>query len=357
MADKRIVELDGLRGLSALAVVAAHFFGETQHGYRALAAGWIGVDIFFVLSGFLIGTIILNQCGEPGFFKAFYIRRAARIVPIYLAVVIAALAAAAMTQGHVWSDRPYAFPVYATFTTNISYAVWHGGGIWLKPTWTLAVEEQFYLVLPLLILATPRKLLPSLLIALWLSATVLRFWFGVNHEAAAEVLLPCRADLLLAGVLVALLHGKFDLGRYLLAFRLTPIVMLVATSALKFAYGFSAFLFFGPAFLSIAIASFVLAILNGAPEGIRLRNPALCWFGQISYGLYLVHQPISGLLHGVLLNGVPDIGSPAQIGVTLLAVAVSVGVAAASWRWFESPILKRARRFQFETARKLPAAA
>jgi peptidoglycan/LPS O-acetylase OafA/YrhL len=357
MTDRRILELDGLRGLSALAVVAAHFFGESQHGFRALAAGWIGVDIFFVLSGFLIGTIILNRCAQPGFFKSFYIRRAARIVPIYFAVVIFALTAAAMTQGQLWSDRPYPMAVYATFTTNIAYAIWQGGGVWLKPTWTLAVEEQFYLILPALIFVTPRKLLPSLLIALWLSATGLRLWFGIEHQAAAEVLLPCRMDLLLAGVLVALLHGKHDLGRHLRALRLMPIAMLVATFSLKAVFGFPAFLIFGPALLSIAIASFILAILNGAPEGGRLRNPLLCWFGQISYGLYLVHQPISGLLHGVLVNQVPDVGSPAQIAVTLLAVAVSIGVAAASWRWFESPILKRAQNSPTAIGRKLPAAA
>jgi len=357
MIDKRVVELDGLRGLSALAVVVAHFFGETQHGYRSLAAGWIGVDVFFVLSGFLIGSIILSQTGEPGFLKAFYIRRAARIIPIYFAVVFLTLAAVALTQGQLWSDHPYSLPVYMTFTTNIAYAIWQGGGEWLKPTWTLAVEEQFYLILPVLIMITPRKLLPSLLIALWLSATGMRLWFGIGHQEATEVLLPCRMDLLLAGVVVALVHGKINLSRYLPVFRILPIVMLIAIFGLKFLYGFPMFLVFGPALLSIGIASLMLAILGGAPEGVRLRNPVLCWFGRISYGLYLVHQPISGLLHGLLLNGAPDIGSPAQIGVTLLAAAVSIGVAAVSWRWFENPILKRARRFQIDTVRNLPAAA
>jgi peptidoglycan/LPS O-acetylase OafA/YrhL len=84
----------------------------------------------------------------------------------------------------------------------------------------------------------------------------------------------------------------------------------------------------------------MLAVMLGAPEGKRYRSPVLRYFGQISYALYLVHQPISGLLHGVLLDSTPDVGTLPQLGVTVLAFAVSVAVAAASWTWLERPILK-----------------
>jgi hypothetical protein len=81
--DKRIPELDGLRGLAALLVLIAHYFGYVAHGTKALAFDWLGVDLFFVLSGFLIGSIILANHTQPNFFLSFYLRRAARIVPVY----------------------------------------------------------------------------------------------------------------------------------------------------------------------------------------------------------------------------------------------------------------------------------
>jgi peptidoglycan/LPS O-acetylase OafA/YrhL len=105
-------------------------------------------------------------------------------------------------------------------------------------------------------------------------------------------------------------------------------------------------LIFGPTLASVGIAAFLLAILLGAPEGTRYRSPVLRYFGQISYALYLVHQPISGLLHGLLLDGAPDIGTSAQWAVTLLSVLVSIAVAATSWHWLEAPILNWARAYR-----------
>jgi hypothetical protein len=104
---KRIPELDGIRGLAALAVVVAHYFGEVPHGLSALTVAWLGVDVFFVLSGFLIGSIILAQRDAPDFFRIFYLKRCARIVPVYAAVCILTLFAAAATAGHAWSDLPF----------------------------------------------------------------------------------------------------------------------------------------------------------------------------------------------------------------------------------------------------------
>ena len=97
---KRIPELDGLRGVAALAVVVAHYLGEVPHGFAALMIGWYGVDLFFVLSGFLMGSIILNHHTEPRFLTSFYRRRAARIIPIYFVVVCATIGLAALTQGN-----------------------------------------------------------------------------------------------------------------------------------------------------------------------------------------------------------------------------------------------------------------
>jgi peptidoglycan/LPS O-acetylase OafA/YrhL len=343
MPGKRIVELDGVRGMAALVVVVSHFFGEVAHGTRLFSFGWLGVDVFFVLSGFLIGSIILEQHEKPRFLRIFYLKRAARIIPVYAVVCIFALIAAALTAGHVWSDHPYGAGVYGAFGTNIAMSLFGGGGEWLRPTWTLDVEEQFYLIMPILICFTPRKFLPPLLIALWISATAARFALHGTNPLAALSLLPCRMDLLLSGVMIALLNRSFDLSRYLTFLRVAPLIALLVLVALVAISPFTFFLVFGGTLASIAIACFLLAIIHGAPEAARFRSPVLRYFGQISYALYLVHQPISGLLHGLLLNSVPDIGTPAQVGVTLASVAISIGVAAASWKWLESPILSWAQ--------------
>ena len=354
-AQGRIVELDGVRGLAALSVVAAHYFGEAPHGLAALTVGWIGVDVFFVLSGFLIGSIILGQHDRPSFLTTFYRKRFARIVPVYGAVCVMALIAAALTAQHSWSARPFPPGVYAIFGANFAMSLTNSAGdVWLRPTWTLDVEEQFYLLLPLLMCATPRKLLAPLLLAAWGMATLFRLAWDPLHPVAALTLLPCRMDLLLAGVLLALLHRSLDLRRHLLLMRLLPLLALVALVPIHVLFGQAIFTLVSGAILSIGIAGFLGAVVCGAPEGRRFRSPVLRYFGQISYCLYLVHQPVSGLLHGLILDATPDVGSLAAIAVTVLAFAASVGIAAASWKWFEQPIIAWAHRGQLAPT---PAAA
>ena len=352
MQGRRIPELDGIRGVAALSVLVAHYFGEVPHGISALTVAWLGVDVFFVLSGFLIGSIILEQRGSADFFRVFYLRRCARIVPVYAAVCVLTLLAAAATAGHAWSDAPFSPGVYSVFGANLVMSAGDtAGDVWLRPTWTLDVEEQFYLILPLLICVTPRKLLPSLLVGLWGSATILRFALMPSHSMAALVLLPCRMDFLLAGVTLALLYRSVQLSNYLTALRFTPLVAAVALLLLRAGFGATAFAIFGGTIASCGIAGFLGAVVCGAPEAARYRSPMLGYFGGISYCLYLVHQPIAGLLHGVLLDGTPDIGSVAAFAVTLLAMAASIGVAATSWIWLERPILAWAQRYRFAVAR------
>lgn len=341
---KRIPELDGLRGFAALLVVFAHYFGEANGGLEHLQVGWLGVNTFFVLSGFLIGGIILDQKQLPGFFRSFYFRRIARIFPIYFVVFLTVLLLASLTRGHNWSDQPFSASIYATFTTNFAHAIDGLGSVWLRPTWTLAVEEQFYLLLPLLICFTPRKfLLPSLL-ALWALSLAFRVALMDINATAAWELLPGRMDLLLAGVLLAIVYRRRDWSKHLLALRLTWAVCIVAMDLLALSGARDVLLIALGSASSIGIASFMLAAFYGAPEARYVRAAWLRWFGQISYCLYLVHQPINGLLHGLLLDEAASVASFSSLGVTALAFAVSVGISAASWRWFEKPILVWASR-------------
>ena len=239
-----------------------------------------------------------------------------------------------------WTDRPFAAPIYLLVLSNVAMSFWGGGGEWLKPTWTLAVEEQFYLVLPLLIIWVPKRLLMPVLLCLCAIALVFRFAFYEHHPLAALTLLPSRMDLLLGGVVLAYVRQNFELSRYLQLFRMVPLIAMIGLLIVALVSRNYLFQILSPTLASVGFASFMLAVMLGAPEGKRYRSPVLRYFGQISYALYLVHQPISGLLHGVLLDSTPDVGTLPQLGVTVLAFAVSVAVAAASWTWLERPILK-----------------
>ncbi len=160
-----------------------------------------------------------------------------------------------------------------------------------------------------------------------------------------------------ASRVAAYVNRRFAVSSHLTALRVVP---LIAMGALVIALTLSptrAFLIFSPTLVGMAVACFILAVVHGAPEGKRYRSPLLQYFGRISYALYLVHQPISGILHGVLLGSTPDIGTVPQITVTVLSVALSIGVAAVSWEYLEAPILKRAHAYHASLlARKLAAA-
>lgn len=334
---RRLLQLDGLRGLAALTVVVAHYFGETASGLENLKIGWLGVEVFFVLSGFLIGGIIFDEIGQPGFWKSFYVRRTARIVPLYLVTVafICALGVAV---------SPLA---YLTFTHNFAFAAQGMDAVYTHPLWTLAVEEQFYLLLPLVIAFTPKRFILPALIGLFLAAPAFRLGaYALGQPLAANVLLFGRMDMLVAGVIAAWSLRNLDLKPHLTALRAAPIPLLFAASAINFGLGFDAFVVFGQGLIALGVAAFIAAVALGAPEfKAVLSGRVLGFFGAISYGLYLLHQPINWLVHTTVLGVEPDVATAAQIGLTCVSVGLSILAAWVSWKLFESPILSAARDY------------
>lgn len=363
----RVPELDGIRGAAIIAVVVAHYFGEVPHGVRALTAGWLGVELFFVLSGFLIGGILIDNKSSERLFSTFYVRRAFRIVPIYYVVLTGALLLLhCFGEAHrTWASSSLAPAAYYTYTQNIVMAVSGAqDGFWLLPTWTLAVEEQFYLILPLIIAFTPANAAPRIAGAAILSGPVLRaaaLALGPQHAIAAYTLLICRWDALFLGVLAAYAYRDGRILEYLRRKdRLQWICLgaawaVVATSAVDRFRGTALFPTLGFFFAALCFASLLLLAVTGAPMRRYFVSVTLRRIGTISYGLYLVHQPLLGLTHGVFLNARPDIGTPVQLAVTVLAGALSLGVAALSWRFFESPLIAFGHRWDYRR-RELRAA-
>jgi peptidoglycan/LPS O-acetylase OafA/YrhL len=327
-------------------VVLSHYFAEVRHGVPAMMFGWIGVDIFFVLSGFLIGKLILDREQHANFFQVFYARRFFRIIPPYmLTVVVVALLVGMLPR--VWTDAQVRFPLwsYLTFLQGIFMTLTGSiGAHWLAPMWTLAVEEHFYLLAPAAIVFTPRRWLTPCLIWVGVAAVAFRavvYFGGAGGEMMALALLPGRADVLVWGMLaaIALRDNAIPWPRYMMALRLTPVLALV-TAILIRAIDLPLFQVLGPSVVGLGCAAFILCLVLGAPEAQRFTSKGLRFFGDNAYCLYLTHLPVLGLMHGLLLGALPDLATPAQWLVTLAAVPVCVLVGWVMTQLIEAPLTR-----------------
>jgi len=217
---QRIPELDGLRGLAILLVLVFHYTAQegvlapdtlTGRLQRLFIMGWTGVDLFFVLSGFLIGGILLDARNSPCYFKTFYCRRFFRIIPIYylwivLYVVLIAVAGNTIMRLSNSGVRPPLGPgigSYFLFLQNlVSLPLFGLAGAWFGHLWSLAVEEQFYLAAPLVVRFTDVRYLKWILGGLVMCVPLLRmFLLRVLHvvDSQVAVLVFCRADALAIG--------------------------------------------------------------------------------------------------------------------------------------------------------------
>ncbi len=356
-ATSRISALDGLRGVLALMVVASHFIGEVPHGLKAALVGWIAVKMFFVLSGFLMAKIMLDHLDSPNFFSTFYIRRACRTLPVYLVMLGIVFAAAAVFHDQAWMEADRIFPLwrYLTFTQGFEMiARGDSGSEWLTPTWTLTAEEQFYLVAPLLCLTVGRRHLLRALVAAVLLSMAFRFLsygVGVLPAMSASVLLPGVAHAMFIGMIMALAlaSDRIDWSRYDLILRNAPIGVLIAVFLMKAFDGETGacFQLLGVPVVAVGCALYLMSIVRGAPEAQRLQSPVLRWLGQLSFGIYLLHMPVLGLMHGLILGAKPDIASLTQIAVTLAAVVATVLLAWMINRTIEQPMIAYGRRWTF----------
>jgi peptidoglycan/LPS O-acetylase OafA/YrhL len=364
----RIPALDGLRGIAILLVLLCHSVFETQTSSQFLtnliSAGqltWSGVDLFFVLSGFLIGGILLDARESPRYFQTFYVRRAYRILPLYFIVTALFLVRHlpfCMMPGQFGDVSPLAIPwwSYVTLTQNFWMAQlgWYGA-MAMAVTWSLAVEEQFYLTIPLLVrLLRPQRLL-YVLLAVVAAAPVLRVLlrhFLLHGDYACYILMPCRADALSLGVLSALLVRNARGWNLLLEKR-------------KLLYGAAAVLFAGIAFMTyqsygqfsapmttfgysvLALfytACLLLAVSTPGGSGM-LRNRTLMGLGALAYCTYLIHFPL--IMAGRRLVALRLSHDQARLPGAILGIALALPIAMLSWKYFEKPMLRRGHKYVY----------
>lgn len=361
---RRVPELDALRGLASLIILLLHarvFEGVAILGTLWAGFGWGGVDLFFVLSGYLITSIILRSGSQSGFLRSFYARRGLRIWPIYYLLMLGVIAVNLALPTHPIPMQ--GMPQYLTYTQGIP-AYWGsespGQLEWLGHTWTLAIEEQFYLVWPFLVLLVPRRrLIPTCLAIALFSMIIRSSWpnriasfldLGIHFPAAAQWLLLGRIDGFALGGLLAVLmtdprtttlrRRRFE--RLFAGIALAAAVYLV-TCSLAFSKIPAA-----PSMTTLVSFGVVgLVLLNAGSHRLRfLRWSWLCYLGLISYGLYLLHPIVFELFH----LSRPWFGSRAWL-VSPLMLLASLAVAILSWHLIEQPILRFKDRFGYNDNR------
>jgi peptidoglycan/LPS O-acetylase OafA/YrhL len=323
-------ELDGLRALAVLLVVQ-------MHSGSPIGPAYLGVDVFFVLSGYLISGLLAAEYRAVGTvdFVAFFTRRALRLVPAL--IVTLPLVATVAALDHRQAAGATAVEMLAAVTYTMDFVAAGHIGAWLPHTWSLAVEEQFYLVWPFALLAILRsghaiRRLVAIVLGLALVAPAAAAALGgqVVHYT------PLGAGFqLTAGALLALLPVRsvprwswigIVLG-YLLVWRVSLVETGVAIVC-------------GPLQLfTLATMVLILWALQHSPR--PLTHAAVVWIGRRSYGLYLFHLPI---LYFVMARGLP------RLPAFVLGVGLSLAAAAASYRYVEAPFLRLKPRRQLAGA-------
>jgi peptidoglycan/LPS O-acetylase OafA/YrhL len=344
--QKHLPQLDGLRAIAVLAVLVSHLtaFGEAGGGY--------GVALFFALSGYLITGILwrsraLVENGQSLLvtLRQFYIRRGLRILPIvYLVLAAGWILGDPEIRRLIWWHLGY--------VSNFLFAV-TGYPEKTAHFWSLAVEEQFYLVWPLFIILCPRRALVGVICGLILLSAVFRIIPAPGGIVFPEMLTPTVSDALCFGALLTLSEGNRSLARiidwagpFAAAFTAASVIGLtphdaVGTSAIYFCRG-------------LAFAWVIgLAVRGGAPLLNKvLGSPAPAYIGKISYGIYVYHPFIDALYaHVVETSRVAPMHWLVRFSVVTLA---SIGAAAISWHLLEAPINALKRYFPYAVAGKRP---
>lgn len=320
-------ELDGVRALAAIMVIFFHM-GQMGIPLPGVAAfGETGVDLFFVLSGFLITGILLKAPERDwGEVRKFYIRRSLRIFPLYYGYLIFATLLGTTIAGWYWC-----------YLQNVPIALGAPMGN-VGHFWSLAVEEQFYLVWPFIVMFLPRRRLQTALWCMFVGTLLCRVLLVHATEVRVYYLTITRLDSLTVGALLALHQSRGTLSR------LRPILLAVCAASLVCTL-WEGLRFHGAGLPFVQVTKFsLLACLYGSGIGLLLTtpqtlatvwlaSPPMRWLGRISYGLYVFHPQV------LRVSFAHTAGRPALVRATV-GIAATLALTLASWHGLERPFLR-----------------
>lgn len=359
---KRIPELDAIRAVAAVLIIVFHYsYPTVLYDRLTCCFGPLALELFFVLSGYLITAIILKNGDKKSFLKSFYVRRGLRIWPVYYLIVFGYMAVLVVKPGlgHLPS-----WPYFVTYTQTVP-TIWTGKLVedlvyGLEPTWSLSIEEQFYIFWPMLVLfvgiGRSRRLTGFMLLVV-LGSMLVR-GLGVSDHT-----LPGRSDGFAWGGLLAVLTFSMETRRQA---RLSGLfISAIVLSLLVHAFGSlvtgavfledlavplggsRVFLFRMSPILAFGLIGLVV-VHSGSRWLAPLRTRWLGNLGKISYGLYLYHLTALLFAIGLLRNLAPE--APGLV-TQLLAALVALGAATASYHLIEQPFLRMKSAFEYRPAR------
>lgn len=369
--------LDGVRGLAILMVLVVHFIGGAT-AYtsverlivKASSYGVLGVDLFFVLSGFLITGLLIRAKGRPHYFRNFYARRTLRIFPLYygVLVVIFLVLPRVTTLSPLLSEAAQHQLWLWTYTSNFYIAAISSWGslTYVNHFWSLAVEEHFYLLWPLVVFLVTRPTLERVCLAVIVGGLLLRLGLSASgmSELSISVLTPCRIDALCVGGLLAAVAHRDDGPRPLVTRALPAAAVLAGIIIVVSAWCAMSDIAVAPlhqvrnTLYAFFFGTVVLLSLRPASDrlGALFHHDALRFLGKYSYGLYVYHAILLWYFTEARVEARLDalVGSHG-LAMALVAVAgtgLSIGVSVLSYHLFEKHLLAF-KRF-FETAEPRP---
>ena len=364
MSARHIPALDGIRGLAALSIFIYHYGGmHSSYGLIRIAGevinfGWAGVSLFFVLSGFLISGILWESFDKKGWWQRFYWRRSLRIFPLYYFALALIFVATLWFDGHQWPlGSIWPFLVYLQNTPPL-YAVWNKfpNAFALSHFWSLAVEEQFYLIWPFLLVWRRGNNLTArrMCILIWALSFGFRLTvcFAGMRELWAIAFLVGRAGELAMGAYLALAIRDAKMktvvlknARFFFAGSLLAIVgIIIWTKSADVQTSLMTTV--GIAINGILFASLIALSLQPGAVATLFSMRWLRWLGKISYGIYVYHILLNPLFVWIVFRAFPGLGHDAHfLAIAGVAAVGTLTMACLSFYGFEAPILRLKSRF------------
>jgi peptidoglycan/LPS O-acetylase OafA/YrhL len=375
LSGQHIPALDGVRGIAILLVLAFHLWRDAsrlidlQHPIFKIACfGWCGVDLFFVLSGFLITGILYDSRGSEHYLRNFYARRALRIFPLYYGALFVVAILTVVLPEVKWGT--YSLIWQALFLSNFVIIVggWSAFGDGMSHFWSLAVEEHFYLAWPFLVRWRSRHQLMAAATATIIASFTLRTMLvliGVSH-LGVYASTPTRIDALAIGALCSLaVRGPGGPGA--VARPAAMVMLLGAFGVLAIMISRRTILPFDPLMLTAGLTLLALTFGGAIVTGITwqpLRNvlsfAVLRWFGRYSFGIYVWHLIVIYILFyptvsEVLLGSAPQ--TAAVILYIFFAVSLILIISLLSYHCWEMPFLRLKRYFPQQSGGNARAAS
>lgn len=365
---KRILQIDGLRAVASLLVVSFHYINNqlvnSQNSVgkffaKLFSFGWAGVDLFFVLSGFLIGSILINNKTKNNYFVTFYVRRLLRIIPNYylFLFLFLLLGCIPLFKEDYFIAGNNVIPIWSYFIMlqNVFMGLLKnmGNGA-MSVTWSIGIEEQFYIIIPFIIYFFNKRLLPYLLVIFIVVANLFRWYYtnpNISFNIPAYVLLPCRMDAISIGIIIAIIHSNIGLEVFIAKYKnkiifsfvatiMVCIFLFIANEDLGIIKNTLFALFFG------CLLMFAIGLPNSFYAKILSYN-WLVWIGKISYSLYLFHYLILGVVKTVAFTFICNETSQTLFVISILALSFSILFSWLVYKYLETPCVFFGKKFKY----------